>query len=175
MSIVAPQGRKHLPADARLRLVRSGFDTIPDHRSDEAEIALTDALMSAFALFSLQSPSLLAFDTQRAIWHASTGLSVSLATGSGARYWSRSHLSLYARGSRAFFGNSSEVRPLNRWCSLMGTPCYPSMAPVIVPLRRFTARRVCPRSTETVAARITIRCWVRHCPSRRARSDSLDA
>jgi hypothetical protein len=38
MSIVAPKGRKHLSADALFRLVRSGFDTIPDHRSDDAEI-----------------------------------------------------------------------------------------------------------------------------------------
>jgi hypothetical protein len=69
MSIVAPKGRKHLSADARFRFVRSGFATIPDHRSDEAEISLTDARMSAFAMFALQSPSLLAFDKQRAAGH----------------------------------------------------------------------------------------------------------
>src|SRR6266850_2606117 len=66
MVIVAPKERKHLSADALFRLVRSGFDTIPDHRSTDTEISLTDALMSAFAMFSLKSPSLLAFDTQRA-------------------------------------------------------------------------------------------------------------
>ena len=66
MSIVAPKGRKHLSADALFRLVRSGFATIPDHRPGDAEISLTDALMSAFAMFSLKSPSLLAFDKQRA-------------------------------------------------------------------------------------------------------------
>ncbi len=66
MSIVAPKGRQHLSADALLRLVRSGFALLPDHRSADAEIALTDALMSAFAMFSLKSPSLLAFDKQRA-------------------------------------------------------------------------------------------------------------
>jgi hypothetical protein len=66
MTTVAPQGRKHLSADALFRLVRSGFNTIPDHRSPDAEIALADALMSAFAMFSLKSPSLLAFDKQRA-------------------------------------------------------------------------------------------------------------
>jgi hypothetical protein len=66
MATVAPQGRKHLSADALFRLVRSGFNTIPDHRSPDAEIALADALMSAFAMFSLKSPSLLAFDKQRA-------------------------------------------------------------------------------------------------------------
>jgi hypothetical protein len=66
MSIVAPKGRKHLSADALFRLVRSGFDHIADHRGGDAEIALPDALMSAFAMFSLKSPSLLAFDKQRA-------------------------------------------------------------------------------------------------------------
>jgi Transposase DDE domain len=65
MSIVAPKGRKHLSADALFRLVRNGFATIPDDRSGETEISLTDALMSAFAMFSLKSPSLLAFDKQR--------------------------------------------------------------------------------------------------------------
>ena len=66
MAIVAPKGRKHLSADALFRLVRSGFNTIPDHRSPDAEISFAEALMSAFAMFSLQSPSLLAFDKQRA-------------------------------------------------------------------------------------------------------------
>ena len=66
MSIAAPKGRKHLSADALFGLVRSGFTTIPDHRGGETEISLTDALMSAFAMFSLKSPSLLAFDKERA-------------------------------------------------------------------------------------------------------------
>jgi len=65
MALIAPQGRKHLSADALFRLVRSGFTRVPDHRGGDPEITLTDALMSAFALFSLKSPSLLAFDKQR--------------------------------------------------------------------------------------------------------------
>jgi Transposase DDE domain len=65
MSIVAPKGRKHLSADALFDLVRSGFTIIPDDRLSDTDIALTDALMSAFAMFSLKSPSLLAFDKQR--------------------------------------------------------------------------------------------------------------
>jgi hypothetical protein len=65
MSIVAPKARKHLSADALFRLVRSGFANIPDHRCDDVDISLTDALMSAFAMFSLKLPSLLAFDKQR--------------------------------------------------------------------------------------------------------------
>jgi len=46
-------------------MVRSGFAAIPDYRLSETEISLTDALMAAFALFSLKSPSLLAFDKHR--------------------------------------------------------------------------------------------------------------
>jgi hypothetical protein len=66
MSIVALKGRKHLSADALFRLVRTGFANLADHRSSDAEISLSDALMSAFAMFSLKSPSLLAFDKERA-------------------------------------------------------------------------------------------------------------
>jgi hypothetical protein len=65
MSRLAPKGRKHLSADALLRLVHTGFDHIPDDRAADADISLTDALMSAFALFSLTSPALLAFDKER--------------------------------------------------------------------------------------------------------------
>jgi hypothetical protein len=65
MAMVAPQARKHLSADALLGLLRSGFAALADHRSGHPDIALTDALMSAFALFSLKSPSLLAFDQER--------------------------------------------------------------------------------------------------------------
>jgi hypothetical protein len=66
MSIVAPRGRKYLSADALFNLVRSGLATLPDYRPSETDISLTDALMSAFAMFSLKSPSLLAFDKERA-------------------------------------------------------------------------------------------------------------
>jgi len=44
---------------------RSGFAAIGDHRPGKVDIALRDALMSAFAMFSLKSPSLLAFDKDR--------------------------------------------------------------------------------------------------------------
>ena len=64
--IVAPKGRKHLSADALFGVVRSGFADIPDDRLTDTDIALTDALMWAFAMFSLKAPSLLAFDKERA-------------------------------------------------------------------------------------------------------------
>ncbi len=66
MSIVAPKARKHLSADALFHLVRSGFATIPDPRGEDVDISFTDAFMSAFAMFSLKAPSLLAFDKERA-------------------------------------------------------------------------------------------------------------
>src|SRR5205814_844285 len=60
MSIVALPGRKHLAADALFRLVQSGCASLPDDRLGDTEIAFTDALRSAFAMFSLPAPSLLA-------------------------------------------------------------------------------------------------------------------
>jgi DDE family transposase len=65
MAIRAPTVRKHLSADALLCLLRSGFAAITDHRPGKPDIALTDALLSALAMFSLKSPSLLAFDQER--------------------------------------------------------------------------------------------------------------
>jgi hypothetical protein len=66
MSMVAPKVRKHLSADALFGLVRNGFAHIPDYRLSEPDISLADALMAAFAMFSLKAPSLLAFDKERA-------------------------------------------------------------------------------------------------------------
>jgi hypothetical protein len=65
LSMVAPKGRKHLSADALFRLVRNGFANILADRTEERGISLTDTLMSAFAMFSLKAPSLLAFDKER--------------------------------------------------------------------------------------------------------------
>jgi hypothetical protein len=66
MANVAPKARKHLSADALFRLVHTGFDHIPDYRPADVDIALSDVLMSAFAMFSLTAPALLAFDQERA-------------------------------------------------------------------------------------------------------------
>ena len=57
--------RKHLSADGLFRLIRQQFGKIEDHRPKNVVIPLGDALMSAFALFSLKDPSLLAFDERR--------------------------------------------------------------------------------------------------------------
>ncbi len=60
------KGRKHLCADALFNLLHGSFANIADDGVDEVEMPLSDALMSAFAMFSLTAPSLLAFDKQRA-------------------------------------------------------------------------------------------------------------
>jgi hypothetical protein len=72
MASVAPKARKHLSADALFRLVHTGFDHIPDYRPADVDITLPDVLMSAFAMFSLKAPALLAFDKERAEGHVPT-------------------------------------------------------------------------------------------------------
>ena len=57
--------RKHLSADALVSLVRSNFENLADPRPGKPTIALADALMSAFTMFALKDPSLLAFDLRR--------------------------------------------------------------------------------------------------------------
>jgi hypothetical protein len=65
MATRAPAVRKHLSADALCARLRTGFAQIAEHRPGTPKISLPDALMSAFARFSLKSPSLLAFDEER--------------------------------------------------------------------------------------------------------------
>ena len=62
---LARKVRKHLSADALYRLIHEGCRKIPDHRPPGSVIPLSDALMSAFAMFCLKDPSLLAFDGRR--------------------------------------------------------------------------------------------------------------
>jgi hypothetical protein len=48
-----------------LQTVRSGFEQIADHCAANGRISLSDALMSAFGMFSLKDSSLLEFDERR--------------------------------------------------------------------------------------------------------------
>ena len=57
--------RKHLSADALIRSVRSSFEQVGETRKSKPAISIEDALMSAYAMFSLKSPSLLAFEKRR--------------------------------------------------------------------------------------------------------------
>ena len=53
--------KKTLSAAGLLTCTREEFDQIPNHKRDRT-LSLTDCLMSALAMFTLKSPSLLAFD-----------------------------------------------------------------------------------------------------------------
>ena len=64
MPLPVPKSRQHLSADALLRTLKGCFQQIPDHRP-KPDIALSDALLSGFALFALKDPSLLAFEERR--------------------------------------------------------------------------------------------------------------
>ena len=57
--------RQGLCADALFKLIRERCERLPDTRAVPVEISLADALLSAFAMFSLKDPSLLAFDQRR--------------------------------------------------------------------------------------------------------------
>lgn len=57
--------RKHLSADALVHSVQSSFAQVSETRQGKPVIPMVDALMSAFAMFSLKSPSLLAFEHRR--------------------------------------------------------------------------------------------------------------
>lgn len=57
--------RAHLNADALFAIIRKDLARVPDHRAANASIPMGDILMSAFAMFSLKDPSLLAFDARR--------------------------------------------------------------------------------------------------------------
>lgn len=59
------KSRKHLNADALLKRLHKDFLRVSDFREGDIDIAIADALMSGFAVFSLKEPSLLAFDKRR--------------------------------------------------------------------------------------------------------------
>ena len=65
MVVTAGEARKDLSADALFKVLREEFELLDDPRPGEVEFPLGDVLMSAFAMFSLKDPSLLAFDHRR--------------------------------------------------------------------------------------------------------------
>lgn len=58
------QLQQQLTFDELMRFLDAQFETIPDHRASNARFSLDDVLKSAFAMFSLKSPSLLDFKKQ---------------------------------------------------------------------------------------------------------------
>jgi len=59
------RSRKNLSVDGLFQIIRVASEKINDHRSQKVGIELSDAIMSAFAMFSLKEPSLLAFEEKR--------------------------------------------------------------------------------------------------------------
>jgi len=153
MVLVVPKGRnKHLTADALFGVVRRGFATIPDDRRSDTDLSFTDALRSAFALFSLTSPSLLALDKERpeGNWGTLYGMQhVPCTTRTCASDWIPCCLRRYGRRARVSCGTSSVARRWKSWSVWMATPSWLSTARGMFPPRRCTVRRVCPRSTGT--------------------------
>lgn len=64
MPLPTPPTRRHLSADPLHRTLRAAFERVVDSRP-KPTIPLRDALLSAFAMFSLKDASLLAFDARR--------------------------------------------------------------------------------------------------------------
>ena len=57
--------RKHLSFDALIKDVHSVAEKLPDHRTGKCDYSITDAVMSAIAMFSLKDVSLLKFQERR--------------------------------------------------------------------------------------------------------------
>ena len=57
--------RKHLSAGRLSATLAARFATVSDPRPGDTRISMADALMSAYAMFALKDPSLLAFDERR--------------------------------------------------------------------------------------------------------------
>lgn len=62
--------RKHLSADALIGTIRNSFEQVGETRNGKPEIPMEDALISAFAMFSLKDPSLLAFEQRRLVYES---------------------------------------------------------------------------------------------------------
>ena len=63
---IPPKTRRHLSFDPLVRRIRLRAKQLPDPRNPaDCDYLMADAVMSAFALFSLKDPSLLAFEKRR--------------------------------------------------------------------------------------------------------------
>jgi hypothetical protein len=65
MESAGVRARKDLSTDGLIRVIHETFRSVEDPRPGSVGIPLVDALMSAFAMFSLKCPSLLAFEDER--------------------------------------------------------------------------------------------------------------
>ena len=62
------QLQEKITFDSTMELLREKFAEIVDHRRANRSFELPDILRSAFAMFSLKSPSLLSFEEQVVTW-----------------------------------------------------------------------------------------------------------
>ncbi len=110
--------RKHLSADALYALIGDRFARVPDPRRPGSPIPLRDALMSAFAMFSLKGPSLLAFDERRGDGNLSEGLILHLdVVGNPARGGVVETGDLFGHAPRAYSpGVATRPRLQRRHC-----------------------------------------------------------
>ncbi|WP_211225033.1 hypothetical protein, partial [Spirosoma spitsbergense] len=58
------QLQQAISLDTEMITLRSWFSSFPDKRAANRSFSLPDVLMSAYAMFALKYPSLLAFETQ---------------------------------------------------------------------------------------------------------------
>src|SRR2546430_5475781 len=64
MPIKYQKRQEQLTFDNLMKILSTEFEQLPDHRRTNASYELADILRSAFAMFSLKSPSLLSFREQ---------------------------------------------------------------------------------------------------------------
>jgi hypothetical protein len=161
MAMMAPKTLQHLSFDALFDLLRTGFADIAEHRPGKPDIALTDALMSAFAWFSLKLPSLLAFDKERTEGNVQRvyGIEQVPCDTVMREILLRSSPRPSVHCSRASFEPSSVIKYLRRWSLWKVTPSELSMGRAIFPPTRFTARRVEKRLTALAPSLLVTRCW----------------
>lgn len=145
MAMRAPKLRKHLSADALLSLLRSDFADMPEHRPGKPDIALSDALMAAFAMFSLKSPSLLAFDKDRTEGNVQQVYGIERVPCDTAM---REILDPVEPECPSVPCSSASLEPCSaakrskRWSLSRATTSWPLMARATFLLNRFTVRRV---------------------------------
>ena len=143
--------RKHLNVDALLVDIRHEFEKIPEFRTGDVEISIPDALMSAFAMFSLKIPSLLKFadEGQSNVFIAKKlGLNDDTVRLCRQR-WSTSEEKITAIESEAFSQNEK-----------IDKPCYKQFLLTIIETIKDAPQSGAPASfsAEQFAAIIAISC-----------------
>lgn len=167
----APKTRRHLSFDPLIRQIRLRAKQLPDPRDrPHCDYSMADAVMSAFALFSLKDPSLLAFEERRndanmkSLFHildipSDTQMRTILdPLQPDSLRPMFNDVPMFNDG----FGNYSVARLWNRTPFMKTLFCWPWMAQDISRRKRFIATHVCKRRiVRPVRSPISIRCWER--------------